>query len=52
MAYKKVGIHVAAPCTHATLSAKNTSKNGHFWDALILPPLKGRKEAGQHIWQL
>ena len=52
MAYKKVGIHVAAPCTHAVLRAKNTSKNGHFCDALTLPPLKGRKEAGQRLRQL
>ena len=34
---------MAVPQTHAPLHAKNTSKNGHFFGVLTLPPIKGQK---------
>ena len=41
-------------CGYATYTrrTKNTPRNGHFWDALTLSPLKGWKEAGHCLKRL
>ena len=49
---QKMVIHLAAPQTHAALCAKNTTKNCHFFGVLTLPPIKGRKAAGNYLWLL